>query len=449
MYATCTGSFCSCLTKNVASPAVLFSQDRSETPMNSRWFSLYVLGAAILGWLLGQCFPDAGGLADALMLAKTLFLSALKLIVGPLVFCAVITGIWQLRAAAQVQRLGLTTLAYYFLTTAIAIAIGLVVVLFIHPWTSSPPLAEPVSAGGATLLSAGDGSPAAVARTVLARLFDNPVHALAELNILGIVANALILGVAGLLVLPKDSRLEQTFGELMLVLYRVAAWATWLVPVGVLAITFEMSQQLDGALLGTLLSFVAVVFGATMLHGLVILPVIGWLASGHSPLWILRRIGRPMLVAFSTSSSAATLPVSLATAQQRLGVRASVAGFVLPLGATINMDGTALFEGIAAIFLAYLFGIDLGVGGTIVVFLVAMLASVGAPGMPSGSMAGMQVVLLAVGIPLEAIGLLLLIERPLDTFRTAVNVEGDLIATLVAERFLESQRPTAPAEVSS
>jgi Na+/H+-dicarboxylate symporter len=119
-------------------------------------------------------------------------------------------------------------------------------------------------------------------------------------------------------------------------------------------------------------------------------------------------------------------------------VSPGVRSFVLPLGATINMDGTALFEGMAAIFLAYLFGIELGTAGTIMVFLIAMLSSVGAPGIPSGSMAGMQMVLLAVGIPLEAIALLLLIERPLDTFRTAVNVEGDLIGTVVVEHLAGS-----------
>jgi Na+/H+-dicarboxylate symporter len=142
-----------------------------------------------------------------------------------------------------------------------------------------------------------------------------------------------------------------------------------------------------------------------------------------------------MITALFTSSSAATLPLSMKTAQENLGVDQARSAFVLPLGATANMDGTALFEGIAAVFLAYMFGIDLGTSGVIAIFLVAMLSSVGAPGIPSGSMAGMQVVLLAVGIPLEAIGLLLLIERPLDTFRTAINVEGDLVGCLVAERF--------------
>jgi Na+/H+-dicarboxylate symporter len=159
------------------------------------------------------------------------------------------------------------------------------------------------------------------------------------------------------------------------------------------------------------------------------------MVSGMNPLQFLRAVSQPMITALFTSSSAATLPLSMSTAQTKLGVDSARSAFVLPLGATANMDGTALFEGIAAVFLAYMFGIELGTTGIVAIFLVAMLSSVGAPGIPSGSMAGMQMVLLAVGIPLEAIGLLLLIERPLDTFRTAVNVEGDLVGCLVAKRF--------------
>ena len=148
----------------------------------------------------------------------------------------------------------------------------------------------------------------------------------------------------------------------------------------------------------------------------------------------LQQASQAMFTAFVTSSSAATLPVSIATAEDKLGVDAAKAAFVLPLGATVNMDGTALFEGIAVVFLAYMFNVPLDGTTLVVVFLVAMLASAGAPGIPSGSMAGLQTVLLAVGIPLEAIALILLIERPLDTVRTAVNVEGDLVGALIAQR---------------
>lgn len=154
------------------------------------------------------------------------------------------------------------------------------------------------------------------------------------------------------------------------------------------------------------------------------------------------------MVAFSTSSSTATLPVSLKCSQDELSVSRSVAGFVLPLGATMNMDGTALFEGVAAVFLAYLFGVELSNAAIVAVFIMAMVSSIGAPGMPSGSMSGMQMVLLAVGIPLEAIAILLLIERPLDTFRTAVNVQGDMVGALVVQRFIGRQRGAGMEEDS-
>ena len=178
------------------------------------------------------------------------------------------------------------------------------------------------------------------------------------------------------------------------------------------------------------------VVGATLLHGLVVLPLIAKFLGGVGPLTLFTKAAKPLMVAFATSSSLATLPVSIATAEDDLDVSQTVAGFVLPLGATMNMDGTALFEGIAAVFLAYLFGIELSTVAMITVFLMAMVSSIGAPGMPSGSMAGMQMVLLGAGIPLEAIGILLVIERPLDTIRTAVNVEGDMVGALVVQRQL-------------
>lgn len=410
--------------------------------MDSKWFTLWVFGAALAGWLLGTLWGDVSWLAGVLGASKTLFLSVLKMIVAPLIFCSIITGILRLRAAASIRRLGLVTLGFYLLTTAIAVSVGLAVVGWLHPWTSAPPL-QTLPATDATLLSAGDGSTGAIVSALIARMFENPFSALANLNILGIVSNALVIGLAGLLVLPRDSIVERGFAEFTAIVYRLARWAVLLVPLGVLAIVFELGQSMDGTVIQQLLSFVAVVFGATLFHGLVVLPLLAWLLGGVGPRTLWPAIVQPVLVAFSTSSSAATLPVSLRAAEKNLGVDPSIASFVLPLGATINMDGTALFEGVAAVFLAYLFGVPLDATATVVVFLVAMLSSIGAPGMPSGSMSGMQVVLLAVGIPLEAIGLLLLIERPLDTIRTAVNVEGDLIATLVA------QRAMAPPTVSS
>ncbi len=405
--------------------------------------AMAVIIAAVAGWLLGSFAADVPGLGVAMEAARLLFLGALKLIVGPLIFFSLISGILRLRQAKQMRRLGVITLLYYLGTTAIAITIGLLVVTLWHPWTGSPTLVESgglanvtaTSAAGATLIDPQASGIAEVLLGLLKRTLTNPVTALAELNILAIVANALLIGLAGLASLPANSPLITLVHHATDLVYRIAGWAVMLVPVGVLGIAFNMSATIDTALIGQLALFMLVVFAATALHGLLVLPLLAGLLTRFGPLKFLTAVASPALVALTTSSSAATLPVSLQTATSKMGVDSSIASFVLPLGATINMDGTALFEGIAAVFLAYLFGISLGPAGVFVVFFVAMVASIGAPGIPSGSMAGMQVVLLAVGIPLEAIGLLLLIERPLDTFRTAVNVEGDLLATLVAQRF--------------
>ena len=409
--------------------------------MNSRWFAPLIFTAAILGWLAAMALPDVVWLDQLTQLLRTAFFSALKMVIAPLIFFSLIAGVMQLRASSQMGRLGSVTIAYYLTTTGIAVLIGLIVVLFYHPWTAFPPLVEDpsvlgdVTAQSARLIDPGDGSTFSLLNNLLQRMLVNPFNALTEMNVLGILVGAILLGLAAAITLPTDSALPEIFDELAQVTYKLASWVLTTLPIGLFAITFQLAQKIDFSTLAALGQLAGVVFGATLFHGLVVLPAIAWLVSGKNPLQFLSAVSQPMVTALFTSSSAATLPLSRQTALDKLNVDQARSAFVLPLGATANMDGTALFEGIAAVFLAYMFSIDLGTTGVIAIFLVAMLSSVGAPGIPSGSMAGMQMVLLAVGIPLEAIGLLLLIERPLDTFRTAVNVEGDLVGCLVAKRF--------------
>ena len=409
--------------------------------MNSRWFAPLIFTAAILGWLAAMALPDVVWLDQLTQLLRTAFFSALKMVIAPLIFFSLIAGVMQLRASSQMGRLGSVTIAYYLTTTGIAVLIGLIVVLFYHPWTAFPPLVEDPNVLGdlttqsARLIDPGDGSTFSLLSTLLQRMLINPFNALAQMNVLGILVVAILFGLAAAITLPTDSALPKIFDELAQITYKLAGWVLTTLPIGLFAITFQLAQRIDFSTLAALGQLVGVVFGATLFHGLIVLPAIAWRVSGKNPLQFLRAVSQPMVTALLTSSSAATLPLSMRTAQEKLGLDQARSAFVLPLGATANMDGTALFEGIAAVFLAYMFGIDLGTTGVIAIFLVAMLSSVGAPGIPSGSMAGMQMVLLAVGIPLEAIGLLLLIERPLDTFRTAINVEGDLVGCLVAKRF--------------
>ena len=382
--------------------------------MSSRWFAPALIAAALLGWGCATLFPETLWLDGLTRIVQSTFLAALRMIIVPLIFFSLLTGILQLRNATSMGRLGAVALGYYTATSAIAICIGLVVVFFIHPWTSSPPLAVMPDVP-LKLIDTAESGTLALISNLLQSMLVNPFTAMAETNILGVLTTALLFGVAAAFTLPEDSRWPELFNQLTQVIYRVACWVLATLPVGLFAIAYQLTERIDVNTLLSLGQFAGVVFGATALHGLVILPLIGWWIGGIPPHQLLRRATQPMLTALITSSSAATLPLSMTTAEEKLGVDRNKAAFVLPLGATVNMDGTALFEGIAVIFLAYMFSIPLDGAAVVMVFLITMLASAGAPGIPSGSMAGMQVILLAVGIPLEAIGLLLLIERPLDT----------------------------------
>jgi len=411
--------------------------------MNSRWFAPVIIASALLGWLCATLLPELIWLDTITELLRTAFFSALKMIIAPLIFFSLVAGVLELRNTSNMGRLGAVTLGYYATTTCIAICIGLVVVFFFHPWTQFPPLVDdPMAFAGVTpqsarLIDPGDGSITALLSNLLQAMLVNPFKALAEMNVLGILVVAILFGLGLALTIKEDSPINQIFSDLAQASYRIAGWVLTTLPLGLFAISYQLAGQIDFSTVTALAQLAGVVFAATLFHGLVVLPLIAWWAAGLSPWKFFAAVSQPLVTALSTSSSAATLPLSMATAESKLGVDRAKCAFVLPLGATANMDGTALFEGIAAVFLAYMFGIDLSTTGIIAIFLVAMLSSVGAPGIPSGSMAGMQMVMLTVGIPLEAIGLLLLIERPLDTFRTAVNVEGDLVGCLVAKRFTQ------------
>ena len=395
-------------------------------------------------------FESSETLQSISLLLKTAFFAVLKMVIGPLIFFSVFSGVFGLGNKASASRIGGVTLVYYLTTTGIAISIGLIIVFFIHPWTCYPPITNNLDEGltnlslaSPTLISSSDGSITSLFVTMIQRMFVNPISAIADFNILGILTSAVIFGLAATMVTDEKSHLPKVIEEISSGMHKLANWVLWLLPVGLFAITYQLATQLTWTTMASLGQLAAVVFGATLIHGLLVLPTIVWLVSGMSPFTFIKRILQPLFTALLTSSSATTLPVSMIAAEKELGVDRAKASFILPLGATANMDGTALFEGIAAIYLAYMFGVDLGSTEIITVFLISMLSSIGAPGMPSGSMAGMQLVLLAVGIPLEAIALLLLIERPLDTFRTAVNVEGDLAGCLVVEHFISGKEKAA------
>ncbi len=409
--------------------------------MLQKWLTPLLLIGAAIGWLLGNLFGGNAWLDTAMQMARTAFLDGLKLVIGPLILFSLMSGILRLSATRDMHRMGGYTLTYFLSTTAIATCIGLFIVTSVHPWTDSPPISDPPPlAPGITLISSEDAGIGALFVGIVKQMLVNPFAALANLNILGLVTNAVIFGLAALFVLPKESPVITAIHDLTSVVYKVAGWFLMLAPIGVMGIVYNFVGAIHTTLLTQLFQFALVVVGATLLHGLIVLPGIAWWLGKISPIRLFQGIWQPLFVALTTSSSAATLPVTIRAAEEQLGVSRSTSSFVLPLGATINMDGTALFEGMAAVFLAYLFNVPLTESSIIAVFFVAMISSIGAPGIPSGSMAAMQMVMLAVGIPLEAIGLLLLIERPLDTIRTAVNVQGDLIGAVVVERLIFGEK---------
>jgi Na+/H+-dicarboxylate symporter len=415
--------------------------------------SFWVLISAVIGYFLANLIADKSWLTspelplfyEVILLIKATFINALKMMIAPIIFFSLLGGLLSIGEISKLKKMGGVTIAYYLSTTIIAIMIGLTAVFFIHPWKNSDIGIDvnSVSSQNSTqyktpnrLIDNNSDSVVLVIKGVFDKAFTNPFKALADGNILGIVTCALLIGLALLVVHSNDSPLYRLTNDINVVINKVLSWIIKTTPIGVFAIAFDFQLKASGAVVGEIINFCLLVFGATMVHGLIALPAIAWFFGGVGPIELFKKSARPLVVAFSTSSSLATLPVSMQTCEEEFGVHKGVSGFVFPLGATMNMDGTALFEGIAAVFLAHLYGIELSSVATFSIFFMSMLSSIGAPGMPSASMSGMQMVLLSAGIPLEAIGILIVIDKPLDTFRTAVNVEGDIIGALVTQNYL-------------
>jgi Na+/H+-dicarboxylate symporter len=274
------------------------------------------------------------------------------------------------------------------------------------------------------------------AASFLHSLFVNPFKALAEANVLAIVVFALFLGVALVVGGERYRNILQLMQEGLELMLRLVGWIMHLAPLGIMALLARLLATQNPELLSSLAKFVVVVIVTTLLHGFVVLPLLLFAVTRISPQRFFRGSREALLTAFATSSSSATLPVTLRCVEQHLHVKPSIAGFVVPLGATVNMDGTALYEAAAALFVANLAGIELDFAQQLIVCFTTMIAAIGAPGIPSAGMVTMVMVLQSVGLPAEAVAILLPIDRLLDTVRTMVNVEGDMIGSLVVQEMV-------------
>ena len=396
-----------------------------------------ILIAAVVGVLFGW-LAHGGEHETALYAANligTLFIDLLKMVLVPLVFCSIVVGIANLRQHQQMHRVWRYTLLFFMGSMLLAIVIGLTASNLFKPGAG---LHLAMFEGAIQQFEAKSMTLPDFFASFLHGLFMNPFKALADGQILAVVMFALLSGIALVMGGAQFDDLRSLFEQGLALCMRLVGWIMQLAPLGVGALLFKLVAQQDVAILQVLARFAAVVVGSTLLHGLLVLPLVLWLFTRHSPLWLWRGAREALVTAFATSSSSATLPVTLRCVTQHLHVKPEIAGFVIPLGATINMDGTALYEAAAALFIAQLAGVDLNLAQQLVVCFTAMIAGMGAPGIPSAGMVTMVMVLQSVGLPAEAIAILLPIDRLLDTVRTAVNVEGDMIGSLVGQHVAET-----------
>lgn len=395
-----------------------------------------VLAGLLLGLGLSLLGKESTAAQAGLYIAElvgTLFIDLLKMVMIPLVFTSIAVGVANLRAHRQMHKVWKATLGFFIFSMALAIMLGLTAANLVRPGAGLElaMFQDAMQGFRAEQMALSD-----FFAHFLHSLFQNPMTALAEGNVIAVVVFALLLGIALVVGGERYANILILLQELLELMLMLVGWIMRLAPFGIMALLLKLAATQDAALLATLVEFIVVVVTTTLLHGMVVLPLILYLVTGMSPLKFWRGAREALITAFATSSSSATLPVTLRCVEQHLHVKRDIAGFVVPLGATLNMDGTALYEAMAALFIANLAGIELNLMQQMIVFLTAMLAAMGAPGIPSAGMVTMVVVLQSVGLPAEAIAILLPIDRLLDTFRTAVNVEGDMVGSLVVQKWV-------------
>lgn len=393
----------------------------------------------VMGWLTGQVPEPSVMKANSLYTANiigTLFIDLLKMILIPLVFCSIAVGIANLRQHSQMQRVWVSTLIFFASTMAIAMVMALIAGNYFKPGTG---LDLAMFENATQNFQAQQMPMGEFFAHFLHGLFVNPFAALSGGNVLAVVIFALFLGIALVMGGERYKNILVLLQELFEIVMRIVGWVMHLAPYGIAALLFKLAATQDMAMLQSMVKFVSVVAGTIFVHGLIVLPLILYLFTGKTPLWFFRGAREALVTAFATSSSAATLPITLRCVTQNLKAKPEVGGFVIPLGATINMDGTALYEAAAALFVANLIGVDLSLTQQLIVFFTSMFASIGAPGIPSAGMVTMVLVLESVGLPAEAIAILLPIDRLLDTLRTTVNVEGDMVGSLVVNKLVDQK----------
>lgn len=367
----------------------------------------------------------------------TLFLNLIRMIIVPLVFSSLIVGAASTGDVKKLGRIGGKTIGFYLMTTAVAVIIGLILGNIMQPGAG---LTIPVDA------TVEPGQTPPLAQTLINIIPSNPLNALVTGSMLQIITFALFLGVGVTLVGEKGRPFLNFFDSLAEIMYKITAFIMSLAPYGVFALITPVVAVNGPTVLLPLLKVIIAVYLGVILHSLIVYSSLVKVFGKMNPIKFFKGIAPAATVAFSTASSAGTLPVTIKSAKDNLGVPTGIASFVLPLGATINMDGTALYQGVCALFVAQVYGLDLSIAQQATIVLTATLASIGTAGVPGAGFIMLTMVLTSVGLPLEGSALIAGIDRVLDMARTCVNVVGDA-AVAVAVSSTENELEILEEEI--
>ncbi|HHF2857896.1 TPA: dicarboxylate/amino acid:cation symporter [Vibrio diabolicus] len=382
-------------------------------------------GFAIRTLFAGNGFVDAYIVNGLFEVGGQIFVASLKMLVVPLVFVSLVCGTSSLKDLSTLGRMGGKTLAFYVTTTAIAITLALTMGTLFQP-------------GAGADLSAASSFKSAEAPSLGQVIIDmfptNPISAMAEGKTLQVIVFAVLFGIAISAAGKPGERIAAFFSDLNEVIMKLVAILMNLAPYGVF---FLMAKLFTGLGLGAIVNlaeYFLVLAGTLVLHGLVTYSLMLKGFTGLNPITFLRKMEDAIMFAFSTASSNATIPVTMETVKHRMGVENRVSSFTVPLGATVNMDGTAIMQGVATAFIAQAFNIDLTMGDYLMVIMTATLASIGTAGVPGVGLVMLAMVLNQVGLPLEGIALIMGVDRLLDMIRTAVNITGDSAVTVIVAK---------------
>ncbi|MEZ9062942.1 MULTISPECIES: dicarboxylate/amino acid:cation symporter [unclassified Vibrio] len=409
-------------------------------------------GRVILGMVVGiltgfaiqSLFADNGFVNNYIVnglfeVGGQIFVASLKMLVVPLVFVSLVCGTSSLKDLSTLGRMGGKTLALYIGTTAVAITLALTIGNLFQP------------GAGADLTAASSFKSAdapSLGQVIIDMFPTNPIQAMAEGKTLQVIVFAVLFGIAISAAGKPGERIAAVFSDLNEVIMKLVALLMNLAPYGVFFLMAKLFSGLGLSAIWNLAEYFLVLAGTLLLHGLVTYSAMLKGFTGLSPITFLRKMEDAIMFAFSTASSNATIPVTMETAKNRMGVDNKVASFTVPLGATVNMDGTAIMQGVATAFIAQAYNIDLSMGDYLMVILTATLASVGTAGVPGVGLVMLAMVLNQVGLPLEGIALIMGVDRLLDMIRTAVNITGDSAVSIIvakSEGALDESRFNDPA----